>query len=104
MTGEYKHICATTLDAKMPVTTLGEVVDWPIESCAFCQAGICVQSLAEMVVLHQRHPSTPTHEEMADKARKHCGCRQCDNPEKHPCSRALWAAMRALKILQEVNG
>ena len=50
----YDHICATTMDAEMPKTTMGVVVDMPIDSCAFCQAGVCVQSLAERVVLHMR--------------------------------------------------
>lgn len=50
----YDHICATTLDAKMPTVPPGLVVDMPVDSCAFCQAGICVQDLADGVVRHQR--------------------------------------------------
>lgn len=54
----YDHICASNLDADHREFALrcgpGEVVDMPVDSCAFCRAGICVQSLADGVVLHLR--------------------------------------------------
>lgn len=43
----------------------------------------------------------PSHGEMSDRGRRICGCRQCADAEKHPCSRALWAASIALKLIEE---
>ena len=45
----------------------------------------------------------PTHAELAERGRKVCNCRQCCDPEKHPCSRALWAASIALQVLEELG-
>ncbi len=53
------HICANRLDSTMPDTTPGLVVDMPMDSCAFCRAGVCVQSLADDVVLHMRVGPVP---------------------------------------------
>lgn len=44
----------------------------------------------------------PTHEVLAERGRKVCNCHQCVVPEKHPCSRALWAATIAKKVLEEM--
>lgn len=46
----------------------------------------------------------PTHEALAERGRKVCNCNQCVEPQKHPCSRALWAATIALKVLEELEG
>ena len=45
-----------------------------------------------------------THGEMSERGRKHCNCKQCADSNKHPCSRALWAASIALKLLIEERG
>ena len=54
----YDHICASNLQADHREFACrrgpGEVVDMSADSCGFCKGGICVQSLADGVVIHQR--------------------------------------------------
>ncbi len=75
---ELTHICATTLDAKLPRMSLGEVVDMPVDSCAFCKIGECVQSLAGDVVLHMRSQSSPR------RTPTECTCSPSNACPRHP--------------------
>ncbi len=52
---------------------------------------------------HLRKLRIPTHSELAGLASKICNCRQCLDPEKHPCSRALWVATITLQLLEEME-
>ena len=46
----------------------------------------------------------PSHDEMAERGRKICGCKLCAESGKHPCARALWAASIALELIEERKG
>lgn len=72
MTDELIHVCASTLDAETPRLPPGAVVDMPMDSCAFCNASVCVQSLADGVVLHMhsKEPKWKHYGQMPEYRRK----------------------------------
>lgn len=46
----------------------------------------------------------PTYSDLCERGRKICSCKPCCNPDKHPCHRAMWAALTALELFVEMEG
>ena len=52
-------------------------------------------------ILGTTKPAAVTREVLEARARARCGCRQCANPEKHPCGVVLSIAIQVARDLIE---